>query len=89
MSRIIEAVFEDGVLRPTEPLELTEGSSVRIAIVEAAAIDTQWDAAAALRAADEIASLPIEGANDNAPVGREHDRYLYGDLSEFGREKDK
>ena len=85
MSRTIEAIYQNGVLRPAEPLGLAEGSSVRIRIVEPPVTESAWDRDAAIRAANEIAALPIQGADDCAPVSREHDRHLYGDLSEFAR----
>ena len=32
MSQTVTAIFEDGVLKPTEPLRIGEGTSVRITI---------------------------------------------------------
>ena len=34
MSKVIEAVYENGVLKPTEKLDLKDGQRVRIVIVE-------------------------------------------------------
>lgn len=89
MTKLLTATYQGGVLRPDEPLSLPDGASVRIAVVGPGvppATAEAWDAAAAIAAARAIAALPLEGrpARGEA-VGRDHDRYLYGDRSEFGR----
>jgi hypothetical protein len=93
MNKTIDAVYERGVLRPVEPLELQEGESVKVVVMRDGPTEStptpQWDPVAAREAMDRIAALPPEGIDDGAPVAREHDRYLYGDLSKFvkGREE--
>jgi predicted DNA-binding antitoxin AbrB/MazE fold protein len=90
MNKLIEAGYERGVLRPVQPLELREGEPVKIVVISEQASQQPaarpWDANAARAAMKEIAALPLEGPTDSASVGREHDRYLYGDLSPFERE---
>lgn len=50
MSKIINAVYENGVLRPTEPVSLSEGEKVRVEIVPKAEASveepqTEWEKA--------------------------------------------
>jgi predicted DNA-binding antitoxin AbrB/MazE fold protein len=68
----IEAVYQEGVLKPTEPLPLKEDERVRITVEQTR--PPIWERIAALTAdapPEEIAKLPPEGA---AEIGR----YLYG-----------
>ncbi len=72
MTKEIEAVYEQGVFRPLEPLGLPEGARLRIIFVSRHEESTQ-------RAADrlaEIAALPLEGATDEFS-GKDHDSILY------------
>lgn len=69
----VTAVFQHGLLRPTSPLDLTEGETVRLMILPSLAPATSAPGhAAAVMAA--IAALPMEPG----PVfdGRDHDRIL-------------
>ena len=73
MTRQVEAVYEQGRLRPLEPLELPEGARLRLILVtrdEASARQTPAEIMA------EIASLPLEGEDDGFS-GRDHDSVLY------------
>jgi predicted DNA-binding antitoxin AbrB/MazE fold protein len=68
----IEAVYEDGVLKPSQPLPLKEHETVRVT-VEPAGLPV-WERIAALTAdatPEEIAKLPPDGA---AKI----DEHLYG-----------
>ncbi len=49
MSRVVEAVYENGVLRPLEKLGLREGQRVRIMIVEKDFIEVAREIRARLR----------------------------------------
>ena len=69
------AVYENGVLRPTEPVSLPEGASVAV-IVLSTATDGGGDDPAAILA--RIARLPREGGTE-AHAARDHDRHLYGE----------
>ncbi|MCA1628304.1 MAG: antitoxin family protein [Acidobacteria bacterium] len=72
MTKEIEAVYEQGVFRPLEPLGLPEGARLRIILV------SRYEESAR-RAADrlaEIATLPLEGATDDFS-GKDHDSILY------------
>lgn len=73
MTKQVEAVYEQGRLRPLEPLELPEGARLSIIVVtreEACARTTPAETLA------EIAALPLEGAGEEFS-GRDHDVVLY------------
>jgi predicted DNA-binding antitoxin AbrB/MazE fold protein len=72
MSLTVDAVYEDGVLKPVEPLPLEEHEQVRVTVERAR--PPVWERIAALTAnapPEEIAKLPPGGA-------AEIDEYLYG-----------
>jgi predicted DNA-binding antitoxin AbrB/MazE fold protein len=72
MAITVEAVYENGVLKPSEALPLKEHEKVRVTIEPAQ--PPIWERIAALTAdapAEEIAKLPPDGA-------AEIDHYLYG-----------
>ncbi|NEQ75463.1 MAG: antitoxin family protein [Okeania sp. SIO2C9] len=73
MKMILEAVYEQGVLRLTKPLNLPEGTRVEITFVKSETNFQQKKPADILAA---IASLPLEGEQDEFS-GRDHDRILY------------
>jgi predicted DNA-binding antitoxin AbrB/MazE fold protein len=78
MTKQIEAVYENGVLRPVQPIELPEGERLDlILITRDATHPTNGTAAKSLA---EIAALPLEGPSDGFS-GREHDQILYPDRS--------
>ena len=74
MATRIDAIYEHGVFRPTEPVELPEGERVQIVVVSTDALPSASEAARILA---EIAALPLETTDDET-VSRDHDRYLYG-----------
>jgi predicted DNA-binding antitoxin AbrB/MazE fold protein len=67
----IEAVYEQGLLRPLQPLTLAEGTQVAITLIAPPAIRSPYEVLSA------IAALPLEVEREER-AGREHDRYLYG-----------
>jgi predicted DNA-binding antitoxin AbrB/MazE fold protein len=72
MTLTVEAVYENGVLKPAEPLPLKEHERVRVTLESAQ--PPIWDRIAALTAdapPEEIAKLPPGGAG-------EIDQFLYG-----------
>ena len=86
MTITIDATYEDGVLKPAQPLPLCEHAQVRVTVEEPIApLESKSDSTAATRepiwerlaklAADappeELAKLPVDGAS-------QHDHYLYG-----------
>lgn len=72
MALTVEAVYENGVLKPAEPLPLKEHEKVRVTVEPAR--PPIWERIAA-RAAEtpleEVAKLPADGA-------AQIDHYLYG-----------
>ena len=72
MPLTVEAVYENGVLKPAQPLPLKEHEQVRVTVEPAR--PPIWERLAALTAdapPEELAKLPTDGAS-------QHDHYLYG-----------
>ena len=72
MTLTVEAIYENGVLKPAQPLPLQEHEKVLVTVEPAR--PPIWERIAALTAdapPEEIAKLPPGGA-------AEIDRYLYG-----------
>jgi predicted DNA-binding antitoxin AbrB/MazE fold protein len=73
MTKEIEAIYEHGIIRPLQPLELPEGARLEVILITHEEVETNGNAAEILA---EIAALPLEGANDPFE-GRDHDLILY------------
>ena len=73
MNKEIEAVYEQGIIRPLQPLELPEGARLDVIVITHEPPRTNGNNAEMLA---EIAALPLESPND-AFAGREHDSLLY------------
>ena len=73
MTKEFQAVYEHGMIRPLQPLELPEGVRLDVIVITHEEVETNGNAAEILA---EIAALPLEGAND-AFAGRDHDSILY------------
>lgn len=73
MTKEIEAVYEGGVIRPLQPLELPDGARLDLIVITHEQPKTNGNAAEIVA---EIAALPLEGSND-AFAGRDHDSILY------------
>jgi len=73
MTKEIEAVYEQGMIRPLQPLELPEGARIDLIVITHEQPKTNGNATKILA---EIAALPLEGSSD-AFAGREHDSILY------------
>ncbi len=73
MTKTIEAIYEHGLLRPEEPLEVAEQTRVRVTIEIDAAEEHKEQAVKATRN-PFIGS--VQGAEPGAPIAREHDRWL-------------
>ena len=74
MTHRISAVYEKGVFRPVQPVELQDGARVELVHETPGAAADPRELAGAL---DEIASLPCEGPDDGFS-GDDADRVLYG-----------
>jgi predicted DNA-binding antitoxin AbrB/MazE fold protein len=67
MSTVVEAVYENGILKPAMPLALPEGTRVRVTITPADEND------------DPLAG--VIGVCEGPPDGAEnHDKYIYGNI---------
>ncbi|HKY45799.1 MAG TPA: antitoxin family protein [Pyrinomonadaceae bacterium] len=75
MTKEIEAVYEQGIIRPLQPLELPDGTRLDLIVITHEQPKTNGNVAEILA---EIAALPLEGegASDGF-AGREHDSILY------------
>ena len=73
MTKEIEAIYEQGMIRPLQPLELPEGARLDLIVITHEQTETNGKAAKILA---EIAALPLEGSSDTF-AGREHDSILY------------
>jgi predicted DNA-binding antitoxin AbrB/MazE fold protein len=72
----ITAVFEAGLLRPTTPLLMAEGTRVELIIISAERNGKQAGRTAASILA-EIAALPTAGGDPR--TSQDHDQVLYGE----------
>jgi len=73
MTKEIEAVYEQGLIRPLQPLDLPEGSRLDVIVITHEEPRTTNKAAEMIA---EIAALPMEGSTDEFS-GRKHDSILY------------
>jgi predicted DNA-binding antitoxin AbrB/MazE fold protein len=86
MSRTIPAIFDAGIFRPLQPVELAEGTRVEVALPVVKDVEANGELAPEVLACHqkavaemlaEIESLPIEEPDDGFS-GRDHDKILYG-----------
>jgi predicted DNA-binding antitoxin AbrB/MazE fold protein len=86
MSRTIPAIYDAGVFRPLQPVDLAEGTQVEVQVPTvppgASAAELSPEELARQQAAieqflAEIEALPPEGPDDGFS-GRDHDKILYG-----------
>ena len=75
MAAAIPAVYERGVLRPLEPVDLEEGERVTLTVARPAALKSGESAHAIL---GRIASLAVMREGDHFS-GEHHDAALYDD----------
>lgn len=74
MVAAVPAVYEHGVLRPLEPVDLEEGERVTLTVARPAALESGKSAHAIL---GHIASLAVTREGDGFS-GEHHDDALYG-----------
>jgi predicted DNA-binding antitoxin AbrB/MazE fold protein len=83
MSYTIPAIFDAGVFRPLQPVDLAEGTRVEVQVPAVApTAELSPDELARHQAAiaeflGRMEALPDEGPDDGFS-GRDHDRILYG-----------
>jgi len=80
MSERITAVVENGLLRPTEPLALPNGTRVDLTIAQTSGAEAGIPSTSPIDTVKKIvaaiAAIPVEPGPEFS--GREHDRILYG-----------
>ena len=82
MSHTIPAIFDAGVFRPLEPVELAQGTQVEVQVpvgppAELSPEELARQQAAIAKFLAEMEALPDEGPDDGFS-GRDHDKILYG-----------
>ena len=75
----VEAVYEDGVLKPERPLALKDKARVHVTIVAKAEQATATDDPTGWKAIDALRGIVKDAPPDMA---ENHDKYLYGDPQE-------
>ena len=73
---IIDAVYEQGVLRPSRPIDLAEGARVEIIVIARPSTSTPG-ARTPAEVAARIAAMPMESSPEGFS-GEDHDEILYG-----------
>ena len=75
MTTAVKAVYEDGVLKPEEPLEPEEKTEVEVLIHEPAGQGSRTTPRAGRRSTGSIGSMKARTTD----VSEKHDDYLYDD----------
>jgi predicted DNA-binding antitoxin AbrB/MazE fold protein len=70
----IRAVYQNGVLRPLQPLEITEGTEVEVTVTSR---KSPPDPREGIERLLRIAAMPSEGEGQFS--GQDHDKVLYGE----------
>ena len=82
MTETVTAVYENGVLRPTTPLAVPEGTTLRFRVTtedDSLMVEGPTDLAGVTAIMARIAALPMEPlTGDPTLTGRDHDKILYG-----------
>lgn len=85
MTQLIQAIYENGVFRPLEPVHVGEHAQVSLTVesaaetpTDAATLQRQREALARLRA--DMDALPSQAPHDGLG-GADHDAILYGGRS--------
>jgi predicted DNA-binding antitoxin AbrB/MazE fold protein len=77
----IKAKYENGVLRPIEPLPLREGETVDVTVsVAPTRVGPKRDPKEVARILKQISAIPRDGPapDDGLVPSRDHDKILYG-----------
>ncbi len=76
MTITIEATYEQGVLKPLEPIPLVEGTKVEIVVLAETEKSPKTNPVDILA---EIAAMPLENGSEFS--GQDHDQILYSKSS--------
>ncbi len=74
---VIHAVYENGVFRPKEPVELPESCQVELVLREKSAADSRPSSGAPLANLAAIAAAHPQNPNAPCDLASQHDHYLY------------
>ena len=75
---VIHALYENGVFRPTEPVELPESCPVELVIRQEGAATLQPSSTTPLARLAAIAAEHPENTELPRDLAAQHDHYLYG-----------
>lgn len=83
MTKALEAIYEQGVLRLKEPIALEDGAEVEVIVISREAATTEQT-----EILDDILRLVEECAVDTGlpNLADQHDHYLYGKPKKEGRD---
>ena len=76
MTITVEATYEQGVLKPLEPIPLVEGTKVEIVVIAETEKSPKTNPVDILA---EIAAMPLENGSEFS--GQDHDQILYSKSS--------
>jgi predicted DNA-binding antitoxin AbrB/MazE fold protein len=80
MSTTVEAIYENGVLRLSRPIDLAEGTPVQVIVIpRAPEFQPQSMKRSPAEILAEIAAMAVESTDIGGLSGRDHDKILYGD----------
>lgn len=81
MSQLIHAIYEDGVIKPLEPLNLAEHQRVRVAVVTEMPVPNGIAQVQhqAMQELDVEMDLLPDCSPDDGFTAAQHDKLLYGD----------
>jgi predicted DNA-binding antitoxin AbrB/MazE fold protein len=75
MGTSIDAIYENGVFKPEQPVALKEKTRVHL-VIEDAAQPAEDDDPTGWKAAESFVGF-IKDAPEGEPIARDHDKYLY------------
>jgi predicted DNA-binding antitoxin AbrB/MazE fold protein len=78
MSTTLEAIYENGVLRLSRPIDLPEGTPVQVIVIPRST-QPQPSKRTPAEILAEIAAMAVESTDTGGLSGRDHDKILYGD----------
>ena len=73
----IEAVYQDGVLRPSRPVDLAEGVRVEIILIPRVSFPNPDEGPTPAEVAARIAAMPMQSSSEGFS-GEDHDAILHG-----------
>jgi predicted DNA-binding antitoxin AbrB/MazE fold protein len=75
---VVHAVYENGVFRPVEPVELPENCYVALVVQKESHVNPDANASAPLAKLAALAGEHPENPDLPADLAAQHDHYLYG-----------